>query len=178
MTSKTYVDLQEPVVDAEWLNDVDAVVYEALAAAGVPPTTAAQVVANLALVTLTGAATLTNKIISGGTISLARSILKRVDVTYSASMTFDAEAGNEFDITATNGTAFTINAPTGASDGQRITVTIRNTSGGALGVATWNAVFKMAALTNPATGFSRSVDFRYNSADWVQVGQTGVDVPN
>lgn len=104
--------------------------------------------------------------------------LFRSVVTYSASMTPDASASNEFDITATNGTAFTINAPTNPIDGQRITITLRNASGGALGAATWDAVFKMSAWTNPANAFSRSIDFKYNATNWVQVSQTGVDVPN
>lgn len=105
-------------------------------------------------------------------------VLRRVVVTYSASMTIDASTGSEFDISDNNGTAFTINAPTNPVDGQRITVTLRNISGGALGAATWNAVFKMSAWTNPANGNSRSIDFRYDGTNWVQVAQTGVDVPN
>jgi predicted secreted protein len=99
-------------------------------------------------------------------------------VTYSASMTIDATVGDSFIITATNGTAFTINAPTTPITGQRISVKLKNSSGGALGVATWNAVFKMAALTNPADGFSRTIDFEYDGTNWVQISQTGVDVPN
>lgn len=108
----------------------------------------------------------------------AATIASRRTITYSASITIDVQEGNEFDITANNGTAFTINAPTNPLDGQRITITIRNTSGGALGVITWDAVFKMSAWTSPATTNSRSIDFKYNASNWVQVGQTGVDVPN
>lgn len=99
-------------------------------------------------------------------------------ITYSASMTPDALAGQRQIITATNGTAFTINAPSNPVTGVRMTITIRNASGGALGAITWNAVFKMAAFTAPANGFSRSVDFQFNGSAWVQVAQTGVDVPN
>lgn len=111
---------------------------------------------------------------AGSSITIAR----RTTVTYSASMTPDAALGNEFDITANNGTAFTINAPSHSSDGQRITITIRNTSGGALGAVTWSGVFKMSAWTQPANGNSRSIDFRYDGTNWVQISQTGVDVPN
>lgn len=99
-------------------------------------------------------------------------------VTYSASMTLDASLGRDFTITANNGSAFTINAPTNATTGQRITVMIRNTSGGALGAATWDAVFKMAAWTQPANGFSRSIDCRYDGSNWVEVSRTPADVPN
>lgn len=97
---------------------------------------------------------------------------------YSASITIDAPTGNIFDITANNGVAFTINAPTNPQTGTRITIQIRNTSGGALGAVTWNAVFKMSAWTQPANGFSRSIEFFYNGSNWVQCSQTGVDVPN
>src|SRR5712692_283420 len=104
---------------------------------------------------------------------------KRITVTYSASMTFDAANGTEFDITATDGNAFTINAPINpAGDGLVFTAIIRNTSGGALGAVTWNGVFKMSAWTQPANGFSRSIIFRWDQTNWVQISQTGVDVPN
>jgi hypothetical protein len=93
-------------------------------------------------------------------------------------MTLDASLGNECTISAANGAAFTINAPTTPTTGQPLTITLRNTSGGALGAATWNAAFKMSAWTNPANGFSRSIGFEYNGTNWVQVSQTGVDVPN
>ena len=100
-------------------------------------------------------------------------------VTYSASMTPNAALGNSHIITATNGTAFTINAPTNETTDQRLLITIKNTSGGALGVATWNANYLMSAWTNPATGFSRSIEFiSAGGGTWRQISQTGVDVPN
>lgn len=103
----------------------------------------------------------------------------RTNVTYSASMTLDCNFGNEFDITVGNGTAFTINAPTNPpSDAKRITITIRNSSGGAVGAVTWNAIFKMAAWTSPANGFSRSIDFKFNGSNWVEITRTTADVPN
>ncbi|HLA60964.1 MAG TPA: hypothetical protein VK626_01840, partial [Nitrospiraceae bacterium] len=113
-----------------------------------------------------------------GTTQQVGVIAKRITITYSASMTIDASIGNEFDITATNGTAFTINAPTNPVDGQAITVTIANNSGGALGAVTWNAVFKMSAWTQPANNNNRSITFKYNGTNWQQISQTGVDVPN
>lgn len=99
-------------------------------------------------------------------------------VTYSASMTIDARTGHIQIISANNGTAFTINAPTNPYLGGRMTITIRNTSGGALGVATWNAIFKMAAWTQPANGNSRSIDFYYNGANWIEADRTPADIPN
>lgn len=103
----------------------------------------------------------------------------RTVITYSASMTPNPVLGNVFDITATNGTAFTINAPSaGGQVGQQITITIHNTSGGALGAATWNAAYKLATWTQPATGFNRSITFQYSGVSWFEIARTTADVPN
>jgi hypothetical protein len=81
-------------------------------------------------------------------------------VAYSSSVTFDAGAANIFDITATNGTAFTINSPSNVTGGNEFAVTIRNTSGVALGAITWGTSFKLAgAWISPATGNNRSIKF-------------------
>jgi hypothetical protein len=99
---------------------------------------------------------------------------------YSASIAINAALGNVFTITATNGTAFTVANPTNASDGRTLTVTIRNTSGGALGVVTWDTQYKLAAWTSPANGFSRSITFIFDNAltVWREQTRTTVDVPN
>lgn len=104
--------------------------------------------------------------------------LKSVVVTYSTSITPNASLGSVFIITATNGTAFTINAPTNPTTDQTLKILIRNTSGGALGAITWDAVFKMSAWTSPATGNSRAIEFYYNGTNWVQLFQAAADVPN
>lgn len=96
---------------------------------------------------------------------------------YSASMTFDASASTSFPVTVTDGAAFTINAPTSPTTGERITVRIRNNSGGALGTATWNAVFKLDTWVQPATGYSRSITFEYDATNWVEISRTPADVP-
>jgi hypothetical protein len=97
---------------------------------------------------------------------------------YSTSITLNAQLGDGFVITATNGVAFTINAPLNPQNGRVITITIRNASGGALGVITWDAVFKMPAFVNPANANSRSVTFHHNGTNWVQRYQSAADVPN
>lgn len=103
-----------------------------------------------------------------------------VTVTYTSgvAMVLNALNGNNQVLTITDNVAFTIDVPTNPTTGQELTLTIRNTSGGALGAATFNAVFKMSAWTNPATATSRSITWRYNGTNWVQINQTGVDVPN
>jgi hypothetical protein len=92
--------------------------------------------------------------------------------TYSASITPDASAGEWQTITVTNGTAFTINAPTSpptAAQSQDLTIEVLNSSGGAMGVITWNAayVFAAGAWTNPASTKKRYVTFRWNGASWI-----------
>lgn len=100
-------------------------------------------------------------------------------ITYSTSMTPNADGTNTQRIGVTNNTAFTINAPSGTpTNGQRLKLTISNSSGGAMGAITWNSIYKMSAWTNPANGFSRSIEFEYNGTNWVQGSQTDVDVPN
>ncbi len=117
---------------------------------------------------------------SAGRLATTRAIMEATTApTYGASVTINTIAANEHVITATNGTAFTISDPLYAAQaGQRLTVRIRNTSGGVLGAVTWGAAYKLAAWTSPANGFSRSIDFRYDGANWVEVSRTPADVPN
>lgn len=107
---------------------------------------------------------------------------KPTSITYSASMTPDSSQGQFHTIVATNNTAFTINAPTNpppsSNAAQILTLTVFNTSGGALGAVTWNAVFKMAAWTSPATGNNRSITFKWNGTNWQEISRTPSDVPN
>jgi len=102
-------------------------------------------------------------------------------LAYSASMTPDAALANHYLISANNGAAFTINAPLntpGANLTQELTLTFRNISGGAMGAATFNAIFKLSAWTNPATGFNRSITFKWIGGNWIERNRTTVDVPN
>lgn len=84
----------------------------------------------------------------------------------------------EFVITPTDGVAFTISNPTTPVVGARLTIRIINSTGGALGAITWDTAYKLAAWTSPATGFSRSIDFQYDGAHWIEVSRTPSDVPN
>ena len=99
-------------------------------------------------------------------------------LAYSATIATTAIRSNLFTITATNGTAFTISNPTDGYSGQVITYVIRNTSGGALGALTFGAAFKASAWTQPATGYSRSISFRYDGTNWVETVRSSADVPN
>ena len=110
---------------------------------------------------------------SGGAFIPIRNIL-----AYAAPTTVDVSLGNEFDLTVTTNANFTISNPTNATDGQRITITVRNTSGAPMGTITWDTLYKLAAWTNPATGFSRSIDYKFDGTNWIEVSRTTVDVPN
>jgi hypothetical protein len=104
----------------------------------------------------------------------------RVTPVYGPTISIDATKGNEYVITAINGTAFTISSPTLANPatGQRLSIRVRNAAGVALGTVTWGTAYKMAAWTSPANGFSRAIDFQYDGTNWIEVSRTQADVPN
>lgn len=95
---------------------------------------------------------------------------------YSATIAIDA-ARSFHKTTATNSTSFTISNPTNAVTGGLLMVQVENTSGGILGVITWDTAYKMASFTKPATGFNRTVTFRYNGTNWIEIN-CSPEVPN
>lgn len=106
-----------------------------------------------------------------------------VTVTYSAAPTIDAALGNDFVVTITDAVAFVVAAPLNTPPSgfaQDISITFRNGSGGAHGAGTWNAIFKTQATVFPAiaNGFSRTVFFRWNGTNWVELVRTAADVAN
>ena len=102
-----------------------------------------------------------------------------VTPTYSTAPPIAIASGDVFIITATDGVAFTIQDPAAPTAGQRITIIIKNTSGGALGAITWGSgVYKLSAWTSPATGYSRSIDFVHDGSNWIEISRTTADVPN
>lgn len=122
-----------------------------------------------------------NTIYDGTTYKIGRPRIGKIAITYSASMTPDAAFGDVLVITATNGTAFTINNPSNPLDGMRMTITLANGSGGALGAATWGTAYRFDAATapaNPGNGKERSISFYYSNTDskWHEVGRSTADV--
>lgn len=98
---------------------------------------------------------------------------------YAVSESFDCASFDEFSLNVQAGTALTYNAPTGMAQGQLLTIRVRNGSGGAMGAITWNAVFKLAgAFVNPANGHSRSIQFIYDGAVWIERWRSAADTPN
>jgi hypothetical protein len=43
---------------------------------------------------------------------------------------------------------------------------------------TGDTLYKLADWISPAKAFSRSIDFRFNGTNWVEVARTPADVPN
>lgn len=98
---------------------------------------------------------------------------------YALSENFDCASFDEFSFNVQAGGALTYNAPTGMAQGQLLTIRVRNGSGGAMGAITWNAVFKLAgAFVNPANGHSRSIQFIYDGASWIERWRSAADTPN
>jgi len=119
----------------------------------------------------------------GGLMTNRAIVVPVTTVTYSAAPTLDAALGNDFVITITDNVAFVVAAPlnpppTGFA--QDISITFRNAAGVAHGAGTWNAIFKTQATVFPAiaTGFSRTVFFRWNGTNWVELVRTAADVAN
>jgi hypothetical protein len=100
-------------------------------------------------------------------------------LTYSSSMTANLVSGKLVLIVATSSAAFTINAPTNPTLGDQLTLTIANTSGGALGAGWFNAVFRLpsATPTMPATGFQRTWLFYYDGSYWEAISMPSADAP-
>jgi hypothetical protein len=103
-------------------------------------------------------------------------------LTYGPSIAIDASLGRNFVVSVTDAVAFAFAAPTNTPPsgfGQEIIITIRNTSGGAHGAGTFNAVFKTSgAVPAIANGFSRSFCFRWNGTNWVELWRSAADVAN
>lgn len=91
-------------------------------------------------------------------------------LAYSASITPNGDFASVFTIVVTNGSAFTINAPSNARVGRVITFDILNSSGGAMGAVTWDAVYKKGAFTTPGNGLRTTWSFYYDGTNWVAVG--------
>lgn len=84
----------------------------------------------------------------------------------------------EFRITGDN-YPNTIGAPPAinAVNGMELVITIKNTTTAAdMGATTWAAAYKMAAWTNPAKNFQKTIGFRFNGVNWVETSRSG-DVP-
>lgn len=101
-------------------------------------------------------------------------------LTLAAIINTDASVASYFEIVDTaSGTARTIANPTKAVEGQEITYSVQNNSGGVLGALAFGSEFRRAgAWTQPANGQRRSITFRRRSGAWREVCRTAADQPN
>jgi len=135
-------------------------------------------------VTVTGALNATGAFAPTGAINAGARITQPLTtVTYGAAPVIDASLSNLFVMTITDNVAFVFAAPTNppaAGLAQEITITCRNGSGGAHGAGTWNAVFKTQATVFPAiaNGQSRSIRFRWDGTNWVELWRSAADIAN
>jgi len=122
--------------------------------------------------------------LSGASLSEAQAT-----VTYSAAPVPDLGVANSQVLTVTDAVAFVIGAPLFCGLAMSATnppqagmiwyLTIRNTSGGAHGAGTFNAVFKTsAAVPAIATANSRTFAFRWDGTNHVEIFRTAADVAN
>lgn len=101
-------------------------------------------------------------------------------LTYGASIAVDASLGNVFQVVITDANAFAFADPTNppsASEGQRITFLVTNSSGGAHGAGTFGAAYKTAGnFPATATGKQRAIVFEWNGVNWIEVTRGAADV--
>lgn len=97
--------------------------------------------------------------------------------TYGASVAVNASNGNVAIVSASNSSDFTVANPTNASTGQPLIIMVKNTSGGTLGVITWDTLYKLGTFTKPTSGKARSVTFVYTGTHWAEVA-CSPEIPN
>jgi hypothetical protein len=99
-------------------------------------------------------------------------------LTYSPSMAINCLGPNHHVVRVSNGTAMVFATPTHPKNGHELQITVRNESGGAMGVITW--FHTAAGWTNPANGFNRTMCVYYDSdfTGWRQKWVGTVDVAN
>lgn len=122
-----------------------------------------------------------------GAVPRLRSILGLVANTFTsalavlgdgATVDVDASLAGTFTLTCASDAVREIQVPTNGVAGQRLAVTIINTSGGPLTNTTFAAAIRQPALTLPATGFQREYTLAFDGGTWAIVAQSAADIPN
>lgn len=104
----------------------------------------------------------------------------RAVLVFSGSITPNVNSGRWQTIPASGGGAFTVNAPTNPPDSSHtteLTIEVSNTSGGVLGVITWDPAFVLVAgaFTKPVNAKKRYIRFGWNGAAWIETSRASAD---
>ena len=116
--------------------------------------------------------------ISGGYLRAPKLVSFVNVLAYSGTVSPDMGVADRQYVAVTDAGNFIIAAPANPTAYQTMYLTISNQSGGAMGVITWNAIYKLGAFTKPATGFQRTISFFYDGANWLETFRSSNDVPN
>ncbi len=126
--------------------------------------------------------------IAGGGVFFQRQVL-----TYGPSIAFELKSGSQGVVSVTDAVAFDFACPTYggvlftalsaalklALVGAVLRITIRNTSGGAFGAGTFNAVFKTSAGVDViATATNRTIEFEWDGTNFTEQFRGAADVAN
>jgi len=96
---------------------------------------------------------------------------------YGVTVAPDLGDGNYAIVTVTDANAFTISTPTSRTAGREFIVEVFNNTAGAIGAITWGATYKLAgAFTNPLAGKRRTITFRDNGTNLVEVSRAAADI--
>lgn len=99
-----------------------------------------------------------------------------INMAQAATLTCDTSRYNAFRCVLSTATAMTIGPTTSPLDGETITISIFNASGGAHGAITWDASFATTGAPVIANNKRRVFQFTYNGATWEQIGPAPVDI--
>jgi len=98
---------------------------------------------------------------------------------YGTTVSIDAQVADFWVIRATNGTAFTIANPLNPLEGQILTISLWNDSGGALGAITLSGDYKVSgAFPSPANTKRQNVTFQREGVRWREIARTAADQDN
>lgn len=122
---------------------------------------------------ITSAGTFTSNKVITGTAVFGNNRENQTITGYGQSVSPSYTNGNGELITVTTSDNFTINSIRQGQNGARMTIGIKNTSGGSMGTISWGAQYKMdGTWTNPANGYHKLVDFFYMDGKWQQLYTT------
>lgn len=99
-----------------------------------------------------------------------------LSTSFTSSWTPDMNLSDAEVLNVNSTSAIAINAPTNLATGKQFNLTLSNI-GVTMGTVTWNAIYKMAAFTNPANGFKTTIRFQYDGTNCYEISRAAA-IPN